>query len=259
MIDVIFNTEVSNTAAVSGAWQFDKGQKMRILGLMSPQDFLRAEGYDSDDLFTMQVQFAYVGDSQTQMRLALYDESLGVYTAEVPDEYLTRHKAVNVFIYASFGAEQVQAETVYYAQFTPASRAAPQGTVTPEQIDSWNALVGEVNLAIQKTNAAASAANESAQASKDAQDTMIASYEAQQKKWTNAQATVSTLDPGSDATVSMTDDGEKKVLQFGIPRGEKGDKGDKGDTGAAGPQGPVGPAGVSFSLSGSILTITTAK
>ena len=50
------------------------------------------------------------------------------------------------------------------------------------------------------------------------------------------------------------------------PKGEKGDageqgpqgeQGEKGDPGEAGPQGPQGPAGVTFSLNGTTLTITT--
>ena len=44
------------------------------------------------------------------------------------------------------------------------------------------------------------------------------------------------------------------------PKGDKGDKGDKGEkgaTGATGPQGPKGPAGVTFTLSGTVLYITT--
>ena len=65
------------------------------------------------------------------------------------------------------------------------------------------------------------------------------------------------------ALATLTDDGTKKVLTLGLERGPKGDKGDKGDrgdkgaTGATGPQGPKGPAGVTFTLSGTVLYITT--
>lgn len=41
------------------------------------------------------------------------------------------------------------------------------------------------------------------------------------------QATVTTLDPGTQATVTIEED----TLKLGIPKGEKGDKGDKGDPG----------------------------
>ena len=40
-------------------------------------------------------------------------------------------------------------------------------------------------------------------------------------------------------------------------KGDKGDKGEKGATGETGPQGPKGPAGVTFTLSGTVLYITT--
>ena len=68
---------------------------------------------------------------------------------------------------------------------------------------------------------------------------------------------------GSGSTATLTDDGTKKMLTLELergPKGEKGDKGDKGDkgaTGATGPQGPKGPAGVTFTLSGTVLYITT--
>ena len=40
-----------------------------------------------------------------------------------------------------------------------------------------------------------------------------------------------TLEPGSDATVTVNEDEELDIVyyNFGIPRGEKGDKGDVGD------------------------------
>ena len=48
-------------------------------------------------------------------------------------------------------------------------------------------------------------------------------------------------------------DGEPGATGATGPRGEKGEK---GETGPQGPQGPQGPAGVTFSLSGTTLTIT---
>lgn len=53
--------------------------------------------------------------------------------------------------------------------------------------------------------------------------------------------------------------GEKGATGATGPQGEKGEKGEKGETGPRGPQGPQGPqgpAGVTFSLSGTTLTIT---
>lgn len=255
---------MGNTSAVSGAWQYDTGQRLRLYGLPSPEEWLMQDDLLSGNMVTVQVQYAYAGDAQTQMRLAQYDETERAWVADVPDYYLTRHTPVQVYIYVSYGtseqASKGRAKTVYLAQYTPASRSAPEGTVTPEQITSWDALVSEVNLAIKNTNEATDDANEAASAAKDATSAMNQSYQAQQEKWNNAQVTASTLPEGSEATAGMTDDGQKKIIALGIPRGAtgatgpQGPKGDKGDTG---PQGPMGPAGVKFTLSGTTLTITT--
>ena len=58
---------------------------------------------------------------------------------------------------------------------------------------------------------------------------------------------VTTLPPGSQATVRNSGTPTHAKLDFGIPEGEKGnkgDKGDKGDTGATGATGPQGPQGI---------------
>jgi hypothetical protein len=57
---------------------------------------------------------------------------------------------------------------------------------------------------------------------------------------------VSTLNPGDNATVSASFDGTNVRFSFGIPRGADGPQGGPGPTGpdgAPGPQGPQGPAG----------------
>ena len=65
-------------------------------------------------------------------------------------------------------------------------------------------------------------------------------------KWGNATASANTLSPGSDATVSVTENAQgNKHITYGIPRGEKGEKGD------------TGPAGVTFRLDGATLYIDT--
>lgn len=58
--------------------------------------------------------------------------------------------------------------------------------------------------------------------------------------------TTTTLEAGSDATVTNVGTSTDPILNFGIPRGVKGDKGDtgaKGDTGNTGPQGAKGDKG----------------
>ena len=54
---------------------------------------------------------------------------------------------------------------------------------------------------------------------------------------------VTTLEAGSDATVTNTGDAENAVFNFGIPKGDKGDKGDQGERGEQGPQGAKGDTG----------------
>lgn len=70
--------------------------------------------------------------------------------------------------------------------------------------------------------------------------------------------TATTLEPGSEATVSKSGSNESPTFTFGIPRGATGERGPKGDTGPqgepgatglqgpkgdTGEQGPAGPAG----------------
>ena len=54
---------------------------------------------------------------------------------------------------------------------------------------------------------------------------------------TIAVGTVSTLAPGSNATVTNVGTSNAAKFNFGIPRGDKGVKGDQGDVGPTGPQG----------------------
>lgn len=54
---------------------------------------------------------------------------------------------------------------------------------------------------------------------------------------------VTTLEAGSDATVTNTGDANNAVFNFGIPKGDKGDQGERGEQGPQGIQGPTGPQG----------------
>ena len=100
---------------------------------------------------------------------------------------------------------------------------------------------------------ASSAAGE-AQKAAEAANTAAAGANTQAAHLLNMIVQAATREYGSGSTASLTDDGKKKILSLGLERGKpgrdgaKGDKGDKGDT---------GPAGVTFQLSGTVLTITT--
>ena len=153
----------------------------------------------------------------------------------------------------------MRAKTCYEGSFTPISRPAPGSQVTPSQGNAWDALVAEINLTLSKMNTAISETNAAAENALEA--TKAANTQTDHLSKMTVQA--ATRNYGSGSTATLTDDGTKKVLTLGLERGPKGDKGAKGDkgekgaTGATGPQGPKGPAGVTFTLSGTVLYITT--
>lgn len=255
MIHASFDARNSQPAAISGAAQYDTGQRIRMSGLPSPEELAEADELLSGETVTVQAQYGYDGDAQSEPRLAVYDEETGTWLAEVPDVYLTRAETVNVYVYVMHGAtqEQGRAKTMYRGAFTPQARSAPGTAVTPAQKSAWDALAAEVNLALSKMNTAGSEANALAQlaaeaagaaaaAARDARD----AQEEISRAWENAQAQAVTLDPGSEATaeVQTAQSGEKRFV-LGIPRGEKGEKGD------------TGPAGVTFRLEGTTLYINT--
>jgi len=74
LIEASFEPAKSRSAAVSGAYQYDTGQRLRMLGLPSPEEFLEMDELLAEDSeMTVRVQFAFVGDSQTEERSAEYD------------------------------------------------------------------------------------------------------------------------------------------------------------------------------------------
>ena len=90
MLEAHFDPQVSHSADVTGATQYDSGQRLRIYGLPTPQELLDADDLLSGETVSVQVQFAYKGDSQSETRPAEYDEQSGCYLCEVPNAYLTR-------------------------------------------------------------------------------------------------------------------------------------------------------------------------
>ena len=147
-------------------------------------------------------------------------------------------------VYVGYGAdgESARSKTMYTGTFKPTGRPAPGDQVTPDQINAWDALVAEVNLAISATNTATSNANAAA---------------AVANKWGNVTTSVETLPEGSAATFEVTETGTGKNMKVGVPRGATVAQGPQGPQGIQGPMGPTGPAGVTFSMSGRTLIITT--
>lgn len=229
MIHASFDDKSHKSAAIAGIYQYDTGQRLKMHGLPSPKELAEKDDFLSGDVVTVQAQYGFIGDSQTETRLASYDEASGCWTADIPDIYLTRSSTVKVFVYVGYGAAEGagRSKTCYEGSFTPISRPAPGTQVTPGQANAWDELVAEVNLTLAKMNTATSGAN------------------------------AATREYGSGSTVSLTDDGVKKILLLGLERGMPGRDGAKGERGEKGDKGDTGPAGVTFELVGTVLTITT--
>ena len=258
MIEASFEQKTHKSAAIGGIYQYDTGQRLRMRGLPTPQELAGMDDFLAGDSVTVQAQYGYIGDAQTETRLAGYNAEAGCWEADIPDAYLTRSSAVKVFVYVSYGAteEAARAKTCYEGSFTPISRPAPSTRVTPSQSNAWDALVAEINLTLSKMNTAISETNAAAENALEA--TGAASEQAE--RLAAMEVVSETREYGSGSTAALEDDGAKKVLTLGLergPQGEQGPQGEKGDPGEAGPQGPQGPAGVTFSLNGTTLTITT--
>ena len=173
MLEAHFDPQVSHSADVTGATQYDSGQRLRIYGLPTPQELLDADDLLSGETVSVQVQFAYKGDSQSETRPAEYDEQAGCYLCEVPNAYLTRASEVQVYVYVGYGADEdgkTRSKTMYTATFRPEGRPAPSDSLTPDQKNAWDALVAEVNPALSNVATATSGANAAAQTAQNAAD-----------------------------------------------------------------------------------------
>lgn len=267
MIEANFESKTHKSAAIAGIYQYDTGQRLRMRGLPTPDELGKMDDFLTGDVATVQAQYGYAGDSQTETRIASYDEETGCWMADIPDVYLTRSSAVKVFVYVSYGATEGEsrAKTCYEGSFTPISRPAPSTQVTPSQGNAWDALVTEINLTLSKINTAiseANAATEGAKTQTEATQKAVQAANAQAQRLADMDIRAQAREYGSGSTAQMADSGGKLVLTLGIERGKpgaKGDKGDKGEKGDRGDKGDTGPAGVTFSLSGTTLTITTTK
>lgn len=261
MIDASFDRH-SRSAAVSGIYQYDTGQRMRLRGLPSPEELLEKDVLLSGEEVTVQAQFAYEGDSQTEPRLAAWDEDMQAWLVDIPDAYLTRSETVRVFVEVYYGADEngARTKTMYEGVFKPISRPASNDTATDDQLEAWETLAAEVDLvlstagpaeqnAVSQAESAISAgdaaqtaaahAREAAQEAQDAEDALAALGRALGGMTVRTQ----TLAAGSAATAELSGN----VLTLGIPRGADGAKGETGDT---------GPADITLSFSGGVLTIT---
>jgi hypothetical protein len=260
MIEASFGT--GREAAIDGVYQYDTGQRLRLSGLPSPEEMNLADDFLSGDLAAVQVQFGRDGDSQTESRLAEWQEERVAWMCSVPDEYMINTDPVNVYVYVTHSGDGngTRSKTMYTGVFTPQARPAPGNTATEDQLRQWEQLEAEVDLAlvavnsaaekaqaeIDSTNKAADATDERAEDAKDAAryaDDALYRLETIESQWGNMNVRVVGLGTGSTATASL----DGNMLTLGVPRGSVGPKG---------PEGAAGPTDIGLSFSGGVLTIT---
>ena len=262
MIEASFEHNADRSAVVSGAYQYDTGQRLRMHGLPSPRELAEADDFLSGEMVTVQVHFGFKGESQTEARLALWDEAEYCYVTSIPDAYLQKDECVYAYVYVSYGLDEAgngRTKTLYELTMRPISRPAPNNMATDAQWEAWAAKAEEMELALddvekaaQDAQAADSLAQEAEQAAREAKDdALTAQKQAQdaaqqmqsvEKRWAQMNVNAVSLPAGEAATATLSGN----TLTLGLPRGEAGAKGETGDT---------GPADISLSLSGGVLTI----
>ena len=263
MLEASFDRGRDRSAAVSGAYQYDTGQRLRMHGLPSPQELAGEDDFLSGGMITVQVHFSLKGDSQTQARLALWDEETRCYLAAVPDEYMQTSESVQAYVYVSYGTDEggnSRAKTMYELIMRPIARPAPNNVATEEQWEAWAVKQSEMTLSIDALRAAEQSAQAAAQSTMQAADTAkqaaqqaigadgaaqeeTAQLKKTEDRWRQMTLQVTRLAPGAQATAAL----QGGVLTLGIASGAAGEKGQTGDT---------GPADIALSLSNGVLTIT---
>ena len=263
MIEASFDREHDRHAVASGAYQYDTGQRLRMHGLPTPQELAKADDFLSGDIVTVQVHFGFKGESQTEARLALWDEQEGCYVAAIPDEYLNRSECVHAYVYVSYGLDEEgngRTKTMYTLTMRPISRPAPNNVATQSQWEAWAQKAQETEMAGDEAGAAGdraqaaeTAAREAAKAAelaeKEAKDASLAADEAEKRlqaagrRWEEIVLSTETQPAGADATAELSGGG----LILGVPQGKAGMKGETGDS---------GPADIVLTMEGGVLTIT---
>ena len=147
-----------------------------------------------------------------------------------------------------------QAMTTAQSAAEKANAAAKNADAAAKAADK--AAGGAESAAKTAGGAAGSASSAAGEAQKaaEAANTAAAGANTQAAHLLNMIVQAATREYGSGSTASLTDDGKKKILSLGLERGKPGRDGAKGDKGE---KGDTGPAGVTFQLSGTVLTITT--
>lgn len=217
MIEASFAPRTYRMSAVSGAYQYDVGQRLRMHGLPSKSDL-----EEMDDLLTeesvvsVEVQYSYIDEAKTESRMAIWDNEEEVWVADIPDHYLSIAEPVHLYITVSYGSIQdggSRIKTLYDGAFTPIARPAPDDAVTEETKNEWAALKSEVRAAIDNADAkAASASNAAAEAGRliERIDTIVipamdSAKEATEAATQNALNAIEAANTATENAITMTE------------------------------------------------------
>lgn len=93
------------------------------------------------------MQYAYIGLKQALSVTPTVEGDY--YLADIPDVLLFQNKELQCYVYVE---ENDSGVTVYEIDMTIMPRAKPaDGQYTPQQIDNYDALIGQVNQLIEQT------------------------------------------------------------------------------------------------------------
>lgn len=142
------------------------------------------------------------------------------------------------------------------ASLIPVEQSGVAGKMTGAQFKAWGAAAAQpsADAAAQSAQAAAqsatAAAGSAGTASGKATEAAGSAATATAAKQSILDMTVevTTLDPGSSATVTKTEVGGVAHLAFGIPQGATGSQGERGPAGPQGVQGPRGDTGTAVAV-----------
>ena len=240
MIDAVFD-RMSRTAAISGVYQYDTGQRLIMHGLPTPEELGEEDDLLSGDLATVQTHFAYDGEAQSVSCLTRWDDDRMAWVAVIPDEFLRRHEDVHVYVSVYYGSAEggSRSRTMYEAVFRPNSRPAPDDTVSDSQLEQWEDKEIELQMAVTGAETAITNADEKAAAAQTAAD---AAYEA-------AIAAQDAELEASNAGDDLATAAYERVMAT-PPEAADGQKGEQGDP------GQNGPTDITITFSAGVLTIT---
>lgn len=146
--------------------------------------------------------------------------------------------------------------TLTDAALLPAEQNGAAGKITGAQwkayaVDSVSSYVDTAQQAASTATGAATTATNKANDAADSATAAALSAETAEAKATEIEdmtVSISTLDPGTSATVTKTTVGGVVNLAFAIPRGNTGAQGIQGVPGIQGLQGPKGDTGTAVAV-----------